>query len=79
MAMNALGPRSVRRVARETWLRNIVRATVCSHGDYWVVWITLDPHQHAGYDRLTGKVHLYPAGRSEVCTSLCRELFPDGT
>lgn len=76
MALNGLGPRAVRRVARETRLRNIVRATVTSHADYWVVWLTLDPHQHASYDRRTGEVILDPPGPSELCTSLCRELFP---
>lgn len=77
MSVNGLGPRAIRRVARETDLHNIVRATVVSHGEHWVVSLTLNPHQHASYDRRTGMVGVSFPGPSEACTSLCRELFPD--
>ena len=78
--MNGLSARSVRRVAREAGIHpaNIVRATVVSHSDYWVVWLTLRGHLHAAYDRREQELEWFPGRQVDgVCTSLCRELFPD--
>jgi hypothetical protein len=76
MGLNGLSERSVRRVAHLTGIApaNILRATVLSHGEHWLVWLTLKGHLHAVYDRRSGELELLPTGRP-VCTSLCRELF----
>ncbi len=78
MALNGLGPRAVQRLIRATGLNNIVRATVVSHGEFYLVRLTLDPHQHGVYDRRDGELELDPPGKSDLCTSLCWELFPEG-
>ena len=80
MSLNGLGPRAVRRVARDAGLpvERIARATVRSHDRHWLVWLTLSPHWHAVYDQRTGELELLPTSPpSPWCTSLCRELYPE--
>lgn len=77
MGLNGLSDKSVRRIAQATGLTNIVRATVRSHGEHWLVMLTLDPHRHAEFNKQDGWCTLFPAGPMGLCTSLCRELFPD--
>lgn len=77
MGLNGLGPKKLRQLARLTGLDNIVRATTYSHADYWRVWLTLKPHQHAVYNYRSCVTIVEAGGRSDQCTSLCRQLFPE--
>lgn len=77
MGLNGLSDKSVARIARATGLTNIVRATVYSHHQHWLVMLTLDPHRHAEFNKQDGWCTLFPAGPMKgLCTSMCRDLFP---
>lgn len=80
MSLNGLSERSIRRVARQANIHpgNILRATVVSHHQHWLVWLTLVNHWHAVYDRSSQELDLFVPGPIDgICTSLCHELFPE--
>jgi hypothetical protein len=77
MGLNALNSRKMRKLEKLTGLTPIVRATTYSHTDYWRIRLTLRPHQHATYNRRSRVTIVEPKGRSNLCTTLCWELFPE--